>query len=387
MDKIGIRNGTLILPDRLVQNGTVLIEGSKITRVGSEVDLPRSPELTWIDARGYLVCPGLIEMHTNGAMGVDFLDASLEDVKKISLFQAQHGVTSYLATLCTASPSKTLQAAQVLREAAESNVSGASLLGIHLEGPYLNPLFRRVHPAEHVRIYTQHELDEILETSGDKIKLFTLAPEMPGGLAFISYLKEKNIIPAMGHSNATYEEAQLAIEAGVRYATHVFAAMRPFHHRQPGIVGASLLDDRVWVEALTDGLHLHPAAAKLLWKTKGLERMLVATDAMAGAGLLDGEYLLAGQRVSVKDGRTISPEGKIAGGIGVMNLAVRNAYHWLGIPVHDAVTLGSYNPASVLGLENRKGSLESGKDADLFLCDNEFNPVMSIVMGKIVHRI
>jgi N-acetylglucosamine-6-phosphate deacetylase len=326
-------------------------------------------------------------MHTNGALGHDFLDASVEEVAEISQFQAQHGVTGYLATLCTAPQSKTLQAAQVLRQAAENEVSGAVLLGIHLEGPYFNPLYRRVHPAEHVRIYSRRELDEVIEASGKKVKLFTLAPEMPGALEFIAYLNEKNIIPAMGHSNATFEEAQSAIEAGVVYATHVFAAMRPLHHRQPGLVGASLLDERVWVEALTDGLHLHPGAVQLLWRTKGLQRMLVATDAMAGAGLPDGEYLLAGQRVAVKDGRTISPEGRIAGGIGVMSLAVRNAYHWLDIPVHEAVALGSYNPACVLGLESRKGSLESGKDADLFLCDSEFHPVLSMVMGKIVYRI
>lgn len=386
MNRLVIQSGTIITRDSIIEKGTIVITNGRIAAITSANEYKPTKKDRIIDASDRLVCPGLIEMHTNGALGYDFLDANEEQVEQICSFQAQHGTTSFLATLCTAPQQQTVKAAQVIRSVAERGPKYAQLLGIHLEGPYFNPKFRRVHPAEHIRIYTPTELDEVISASGNRVRLFTLAPEMPGALEFITYLKTKGIIPAMGHSDATYEEAERAIDAGIIYSTHTFAAMREFHHREPGIAGASMLDDRVWVEVLSDGLHLHPGAAKLLWKTKGPNRIVIATDAMAGAGLPDGEYLLASQRVVVKEGRTISPEGRIAGGVATMDLAVRNMHRWLNISLPDALLMASYNPAKVLGLEKLKGSIEVGKDADLFVCDEDFNPYLTIVRGKVVYR-
>ena len=386
MSSLLIRNSVVITPDKLIQLAELGIENGKISHIGPNGSAKIELFEKTLDVHGLYLCPGLIEMHTNGALGHDFLDATEKDLEDIAVFQAQHGTTGFLATLCTASQSQTIKAAKTIFNVSAKPHMGAKILGVHMEGPYLNPKFRRIHPVEYVRTYTRQELDEVLIACANTVRLFTLAPEMPGAINFITYLKEKGIVASIGHTDATYEEAIRGIDAGIAYSTHTFAAMREFHHREPGSSGASLLDDRVTVEILSDGLHLHPGAAILAWRVKGTDHVVIATDAMAGAGLPDGEYLLAGKRVVVKDGRTISPEGRIAGGIGTMDLALRHMYDWLKLSIPETVRMATYNPARVLGIQQRKGSLEVGKDADILVCDQSFNPWMTIVEGRAVFQ-
>ena len=386
MDSLLIRDGVVVTPDKLIPSAELGIENGKIAHLGPVGAAPARRFEKILDVEGRLVCPGLIELHTNGALGHDFLQATEKELAEIAAFQAQQGTTGFLATLCTAPQSQMVKAARTIFTASQKPPEGARILGLHLEGPYFNPEFRRVHPAEWVRIYTRQELDEVLNACGHTIRLFTLAPEMPGAIDFIAYLRAKGIVASIGHTGATYAEAIRGIEAGISYSTHTFAAMKEFHHREPGASGASLLDDRVTVEILSDGLHLHPGAAMLAWRAKGTDRMVVATDAMAGAGLPDGAYLLAGQQVVVREGRTISPEGRIAGGIGTMPLVLRNIQAWLNLPVPEAVRMATYNPARVLGIQQRKGSLEVGKEADILICDQRYTPWMTIVEGKVVFR-
>ncbi len=301
----------------------------------------------------------------------------------IAGLQASHGTTAYLATLCTAA--RYHPHARVLKSAMQNPSGGAQQLVSIWKGVFQHE-YRRVHPLQYVRVYTQSELDEALRASGDTLRLFTLAPEMPQAIEFIHILRQQGIVAAIGHTGASYDEAMCGIDAGISYATHAFAAMTPLHHREPGASGAALMDERVTVEILSDNLHLHPQIVRLAWKMKGLERMLLATDAMAGAGLPDGEYLLAGQQVRVQAGRTISPEGRIAGSTASMDMVVRNAHEWLGISIPQVMRLASFNPARVLGMQDRKGSIEIGKDADLMLCDRKFNPWMTVVRGKIEYQ-
>jgi N-acetylglucosamine-6-phosphate deacetylase len=383
MNRWTISNGTIVTYDRLIEGGTVVIQGGKILYAGTPAGVPTGRSERTIDAGRRLICPGLIEMHTNGALGHDFLDANEAELEEIAVFQARHGTTGFLTTLCTSSQAQTVKAARIIRNLTERKHRGAEILGIHMEGPYFNPKFRRVHPIEHIREYTRHELDEMIAASGNLIRLFTLAPEMPGALEFIPYLRQKGIVAAMGHCDASYDQAIQGIDAGITYSTHTFAAMREFHHRDPGASGASLIDDRITAEILSDGLHLHPETVKLALKAKGSARVVIATDAMAGAGLPDGDYLLAGQKVSVKEGRTVSPEGRIAGGIGTMDLAVRNMHEWTHLSIPETVRMASFNPAKIMGFDDRKGSIAIGKDADLFICDLEFNPWLTVVAGQI----
>lgn len=385
-ERLLIHNGTLVLPNRLLEGGSVGIVDGKIASLGQTSEKLGNGYDTVIDAEGRLICPGFIEMHTNGALGHDFLDANLDELEAIARFQAQHGTTGFLATLCTAPQARTVHAASNIKAFNAGTHDGATLLGIHLEGPYFNPLFRRVHPLEHVRVYTPDELDEVMRASDGAVRLFTLAPEMPSALEFIHTLTRNGIVAAIGHTNATYDEAMKGFDAGITFSTHTFAAMREMHHREPGAAGASLADDRITAEILSDGLHLHPAMVQLAWRAKGTQRIVIATDAMAGAGLPDGEYLLAGQKVAVKEGRTISPEGRIAGGIGTMDVAVRNMQDWLGLPIYETVRMATSNPAHMIGIGDRKGRLRSGMDADLLVCDRRFTPWLTIAQGKIVFR-
>jgi N-acetylglucosamine-6-phosphate deacetylase len=332
-----------------------------------------------------MICPGFIDLHINGAVGYDFLDANLPQLEEIAIFEAQHGTTGFLPTLCTAPQNKTIEASLHLQEFARQEYCGAKILGIHLEGPFFNPKYKRVHPAEHIRIYTKEELDQAVSASGALIKMFTLAPEMPTALDFIGYLQDQGIVAAIGHTNATAEETIAGIEAGIEYATHIFCAMKGIHHREPGAAGISLMDERVTVEVLSDRLHLHPDIVRLVYQVKGAEGIVLSTDAMAGAGIENGEFLLAGRKVRVVNGKTVSEEGRIAGGIASMDEVVRNASVWLKAPVYELARMASLNPSKVIGLENKKGSIQIGKDADIILCDKDYNVKMTMVEGTVVH--
>jgi len=190
----------------------------------------------------------------------------------------------------------------------------------------------------------------------------------------------------MGHTNATYDQALAGIEAGITYSTHTFCAMREIHHREPGPAGVSLMDDRIFAEVLSDGLHLHPEIVRMIHRIKGDEGIVLATDAMAGAGLSDGEYWLAGRKVRVEDGKTISLEGRIAGGIGTMDEIVKNAMTWLDIPLFSIIKMATLNPARAIGISKTKGSITPGKNADLVICERDFTVWKTIVAGEIIYQ-
>jgi len=382
-----IKNGTVITPFRTIKNGVVIFENGKITAVGGESDVKMPKEARAIDASGKIVVPGFIDVHIHGGGGRDIMDASYEAVKEIAKFVASHGTTSFVATTISTSRPDLLRTIKAVRTAREKGTDGAEVLGVHLEGPYINPDKRGAHSADYVRLPSIDEFEEIWEASNHAVKIVTLAPELEGSKILIQRLRELGIVASIGHSNATYIQAVDAIKQGVRHATHMFNRMSGFDPREPGVVGAVLVHDELTAELICDKIHVHPAAMNLLVRVKGSERVVLVTDAIRAAGMPDGEYALGKQHVIVKDGVSRLRSGDLAGSTLTMDRAVRNMMKLVGTPLQTAVKMATINPAVVINVDKNKGSLEPDKDADIVIIDDEISVYMAIAKGNIVYKV
>jgi N-acetylglucosamine-6-phosphate deacetylase len=263
---------------------------------------------------------------------------------------------------------------------------GAALLGVHLEGPFIAPEKIGAHEERYAQLPNAALIQKWQTLSQDAIKLITLAPELQGALAFIETLREMNIVVSLGHTHATYEQTLAAIDAGSTQATHLFNAMRGIHQREPGAVSALLLSDRVMTELIVDGIHLHPAIVRMAFHLKRKERILLVTDAIRAKCLGDGQYKLGEQRVNVREGRASLAEGRLAGSVLRMPQAIRNMMQFTECSLEDAINMASLNPACVLGLQHRKGSVERGKDADLIVMNAHFEVVLTMRAGKEIFK-
>jgi N-acetylglucosamine-6-phosphate deacetylase len=261
---------------------------------------------------------------------------------------------------------------------------GATALGFHLEGPFVNPKRRGAFPATWLRPPDVRELRELLEAGGGHVRYMTLAPELPGADEVIDALRAAGVVAALGHSDASYEEAIAAFDRGVGHVTHCYNAMRPFEHRDPGCLGAALTSDGVTAELIFDGAHVRPPAAELLLRAKGMDGVVLVTDAVDQTGLEPGAEGAAGARLSPQGAAVVLPDGTIAGSMATMDVVLRNAVQWLGLGLHEAVRLASTNPARVLGLAGRKGALVPGADADLVVLDEALRVVETYVGGELV---
>lgn len=379
MPRILFVHARLLTPDEEIEDGYVIVQEGRIVEVGFSSNLKaddvRGAEV--FDLRGKILAPGFIDLQVNGGGGRDLLEGTEGAVEAVARFHLQHGTTSFLPTLITSPSSDLLTAIQAIRsfwrkrDPEEEPVS--EILGIHLEGPYISPAKRGVHPLEWIRPPSLPELKEFWAASGGLLKLVTLAPEQLGGLELIQGVKELGAIPAIGHTNATYEEATAAIRAGALLATHVFNAMRGFHHREPGTVGA-ILDAPITASFVADGLHVHEAALRLLYRAKGADHLIVVTDAVSVAGVdeqqaAEREYRLGGQRIMMRDGKAVNLQGTLAAPILTMEEAVKNVARFMGCPFREAVQMATANPARLLGIEDRKGRLAVGREADLVILD------------------
>jgi N-acetylglucosamine-6-phosphate deacetylase len=268
----------------------------------------------------------------------------------------------------------------------ERGTQGAEVLGVHLEGPYINPEKHGAHDAEHVRPPSPEEIKEMLEAANRTVKIVTLAPEVNGSKELIKELGKFGVVTSMGHSNATYSEAVNAIKLGVTHASHTFNGMRSFHHREPGIVGAVLVHDELTAELISDNIHVHPVAMKLLVRTKGTDKVVLVTDAIQAAGMPDGKYKLGKQKVIVEKGVCRLESGELAGSTLTMDEAVRNTMKSVGMPLRIAIKMATINPAVAISVDKSKGSLELGKDADIVIIDYEVNVYVTIVKGKVVYE-
>jgi len=385
-EAIVIKNGMIITPSKTIEKGVVVFEDGKITAVGQKnrVKVPKSAKV--IDASGKIVAPGFIDIHVHGGKGRDIMDASYEAVKEIAKFLVSHGTTSFVPTTISAPRPDLLRAVKAVKTAMEKG-NDAEVLGTHMEGPYINLEKRGAHNANYVRHPSIDEFEEIWEASNHAVKIVTLAPELEGSKRLIQKLRELGIVASIGHSNATYTQAVDAIRQGVRHATHVFNRMSDFDSREPGVVGAVLVHDELTAELICDSIHVHPAAMNLLIRVKGSERVVLVTDAIRAAGMPDGEYALGQQRIIVKDGVSRLESGDFAGSTLTMDRAVRNIMKLVGMSLQTAVRMATINPAVVINVDENKGSLELGKDADVVVIDDEINVYMTIVKGNIVYTV
>jgi N-acetylglucosamine-6-phosphate deacetylase len=335
-----------------------------------------------IDGNGQLLIPGMIDVHIHGAEGFDMMDGTIQSVEAVSRACARTGCTSFLATSVSSSLDDLLKMISNVKEVA-GREPGAQAIGLHIEGPYLNVKRKGMQNERYLRHPNLEEMKSIIEASGSLLRMVTLAPELPGGLEMIRFLKEKGVIAAIAHSDATYEEAKLAFESGASHVTHCFNGMRPIHHRDPGVVIAAFEESSVSVQAIVDDVHLHPAIVRLMYREKGPDKMVLITDALQAMGMGDGTYLFGGHEVKVCHGVAKLMDGTLASSTVTMNEALHKAIQ-SGIPLKDAVMMATQTPADILGLSN-KGRIEPGADADLVLMNDQFEVMWTIVNGKIVY--
>lgn len=372
-----IVNGKIILPDSIVE-GRALLFDEKIAGLSETV--PEGAEI--IDAKGRYVAPGLVDIHIHGYLGEDTSDGNVEGIRKMAEGIVKNGVTAWLPTTMTVSYDDLRHAFDAVRVLMDkkNNPKGAQIMGVHAEGPFINPSKKGAQAVEYIR---PADAPFLIENS-DVIRIVTIAPEMPGALDCIREVTEKtSILVSMGHTAANYETAKAGIEAGVRHATHLFNAMTPLNHRDPGVVGASLADDRVSTELIADTFHISPDLFGLVAKVKG-DNLVLITDCTRAGGLEDGEYTLGGQPIFVKGIECRLADGTIAGSVLKLNNAIRNMRDHTSLPLEQIVRMASINAARCIGLDKTKGSLEAGKDADIILADENFAVSETIIAGETV---
>ncbi len=374
-------DGTTLHPHPLI-----LIEDGKIESIASRDSSQMPSGARVLDFPGATLGPGFFDVHIHGAAGHDVMEATPEAIETMGKFLASRGTATYLATTVTASLDATLRALDGLaNEIAKLPQPGrARPLGIHLEGPFLSHEKRGVQPAEHLLAPSIATFDRLLDAAHGHVRLMTLAPELPGAAELARHASERGVRVSLGHSNATAAETREGIAAGAVSATHTFNAMRPLDHREPGILGTVLTNDDLYAELICDGIHTEPEIVRLWWRAKGPERAILVTDAMAAAGMPDGEYQLGGFAVQVKEGRATA-RGVLAGSVLTLDRALANFVKFTGASIEQALRLLSSNPAAMTGLAHRAGSLASGKSANLVAINTSGKLVGSIVGGQLAN--
>lgn len=377
-----LRNTRLVLPDRIADQASLLIQNGRIARLlGSSTNsLPASDAVTDLD--GLTLYPGFIDVHIHGAVGVDTMDARAEDLDRVSKFLATQGVTGWLPTLVPALDySRSIKAI----EEAKDLQSGARILGVHYEGPFVNSAQCGALHSEFFRSFSgARDLDDLPLVAHLGAKhMMTLAPEIDGGVELVRELSRRGWIVSLGHTHASIDQLDKAFEAGASHMTHFMNAMTPLHHRSPGPVGWGLSRDDVTCDIIADGIHLEPQILRLLLKVKGADRLSLISDAIAAAGKGDGEYEIWGDTITVKDGRTSNTRGAIAGSVITMLDAVR-MMGTLGVSEVDLARMAATNPARLLGIDHDCGAIAEGKRADLVALNSDGRVVLTMIGGVTV---
>lgn len=368
-----LTNARVVTPGG-VHEGWLRVEDGRVAALGADHQVPGHTR----DVGGRWVVPGLVDSHIHGGVGHGFPDADIEGARKTIAFNRARGVTSLIGSLVAASPEDTLAQVEVLAELCEAG----ELAGIHLEGPFIARSRCGAHDPDLLRDPDTAEFDRWLAAGRGHVRMITVAPELPGALDLIAAASSVGVVSAVGHTEATYEQTLAAFDRGATVATHLYNAMRPLGHRDPGPIAASLSDDRVTVELILDNVHVHPGAAQLVFDAAGAERVALVTDAMAATGLGDGEYTLGDLRVRVSGGEARLVEtGAIASSTIVLPQAVRNAVEGLGVSVPEAVRSASSVPSNALGLSDA-GRIEAGARADLVVLDEDLSVAEVMYRGS-----
>jgi N-acetylglucosamine-6-phosphate deacetylase len=365
-----------ITPLTEISDAGILLREGVIEAIGPRAAMRLPADAQELSATDKTAVPGFVDVHIHGAGGHDVMEGDAKALGTVARTVAQHGTTSFVATTITASPEATCRsvegiskyiAAQLATEEAR-----AQILGIHFEGPFINPLRRGVHPAEWIKQPCAELLDKFLLAAAGNARILTLAPEIFGAMPCIDAARKAGVVVALGHTDATYEQARMAIARGARHAVHVYNAMRPFSHRDTGVIGAVLTSPDITAELIADGVHVDEPAMRMLLQAKGAGGVILVSDGTAATGMPDGTYTLGNLQVTVSGGVCRSAEGKLAGSTLTLDRALRNIVA-LGTPLADAVRMLTLNPASLLGIEFKKGALRVGADADVVLLDDSLH--------------
>ncbi|MFZ0332883.1 MAG: N-acetylglucosamine-6-phosphate deacetylase [Candidatus Acidiferrales bacterium] len=364
-----------LTPLQEITDAAVVFQDGRITAVESRAGIVAPAGAREISARDATIVPGFVDVHVHGAGGHDVMSSTEEALTTIASTVARHGTTSLVATTVTAPPDETRRSLEgisryILNPANRAADATAEIIGIHMEGPFISPTRRGVHPAGAIANPSVTLLDRYLEAAAGTVRILTLAPEIPGALELVERGYAKGLVVALGHTDATYEQARTAIFRGARHAVHVFNAMRPFSHRETGVLGAVLTDPNVTAEVIADGVHVDDPAIRLLLAAKGTDLVLLVSDGTAATGMRDGSYRLGTFDVTVSDGVCRNREGKLAGSTLTLDRAVQHMVR-LGVPLIEAIRMATFNPARRVGMETRKGVLAPGADADVILLTPE----------------
>jgi N-acetylglucosamine-6-phosphate deacetylase len=372
MSTILLHVSRALAPTTEITDAGILIRDGVIEAIGPRQDMTAPSGATEISASGQTAIPGFIDVHIHGAGGHDVMEGTAEAMSTVAKTLASHGTTSFVATTVTASPDDTCRSvegiAHYITRQFESLQTKAEVLGIHYEGPFINKARRGVHPAEWVQLPSAELLQRLLQAAAGNARILTIAPELLGAVPCMHAARDAGVVVAMGHTDATYEQARAGIVHGAHHAVHVYNAMRPFSHRDSGVIGAVLTSPEVTAELIADGVHVEEAAMRLLLQAKGPACVILISDGLSATGMPDGKYMLGGFEVTVVGGVCRNAEGKLAGSTLTLDRALRNVVA-LGVSLQDAVRMLTANPAKLLGIEFKKGALRTGADADIVLLD------------------
>lgn len=338
-----------------------------------------------LDLSSYRVFPGFIDMHTHGALGYDSLKVSYDDLNKLSDHYASCGVSTFLVTTSTAPLAQLEHQFNMVSDRIEAGTSGASIGGIYAEGPYLCAKFRGAHAEPLLRTPNIDEAKRLITAGRGNLRVFTVAPELPGAIDMIEYLVQNGVKVSLGHTAATMEEARLGLDAGANILVHTYNAMAGLNHRNVGLLGMGLVRDDAYCEIICDFIHVCPEACKIVLRCKNSDKVILITDSVAPTGMPDGEYNLSDLDCIVKDGIARTLEGALAGSSLRSNRALQNVVETLDVPVETAAKMLTINPATALGLEKEIGALDRGYRAHLTALDENYNVVLTMVDGKIVY--
>ena len=379
-----IKHATIVQTDKILSDHSIEIDNGKIAAIyPTKSTDPKKEEKDCLDASGLLVTPGLIDIHIHGCNSADAMDADRNALETISSFLIKHGVTSFYATTITSTRENILAALTSIAEFKDA-MPGASLLGAHVEGPFINLKYKGAQNPDFFRGPQIEEYREWLKTG--VFNLITIAPELDGMDDLIRFCVDNGVRLAIGHSEANFNQVIHAADLGVNQATHLFNGMRGLHHREPGTAGGILYDDRIYAQIITDGIHLHPAIVKITVQAKGIEKTILITDAMRAAGLPDGAYELGGQAVSVINGAARIANGSLAGSTLTLDQAIRNTMKFTGLDFQTVIQMATIVPARAMGIDDRKGKIAVGADADLAFFNKDHSVAAAMVGGQIKYK-
>lgn len=376
------QNATIFLPHQILNHAWLLINDGIIEKIGVDAP-PVLDNADTYDAQGKKLLPGFIDIHVHGAMGYETMDADPDALISMAQYYAQHGVTSFLPTTWAAPFDRLLPVFDNIQSVMKRTYAGAQILGVHVEGPFIHPAKAGAQNPEAIYPPSKVLINQLLAQK--IVKLVTIAPEIPENQQIIPLLRSHGVAVSAGHTTATYEDMEKAVGLGVSSVTHTFNAMPPLHHREPGAVGAALTMDALSCEVIADNIHLHPAILKMVAALKTADKMILVTDAIRGTGLSDGDYPIDDRTITIKNGEARLPNGSLAGSTLTMERAFGNMLTATNWSIEELLPAATMTPARLIGVQDRKGSIEIGKDADLIVIDDDIHIINTFVMGNLVH--